>query len=127
MNSTLAASNSTLIHENKALNGLMKEYEGALENLMSSFRVRAQNVHSAELDLIRRYEEQLLDREEEDSKRELEDGIAFSVAIERVSALLRGLVSALEGESVDRETELVRLRKENEGLKILAQLQSLQS
>lgn len=94
---------------------------------MSSFRVRAQNVHSAELDLIRRYEEQLLDREEEDSKRELEDGIAFSVAIERISALLRGLVGALEGESVDRETELVRLRKENEGLKILAQLQSLQS
>lgn len=41
MNSTLAAENQGLLHDNKQLGTLIKEYEQTLESVMGSFRTRA--------------------------------------------------------------------------------------
>ena len=41
MNTVMAADNQALLHDNKQLNGLIKEYETTLENVMNQFRNRA--------------------------------------------------------------------------------------
>lgn len=41
MNASLAAENQGLLHDNKQLGALIKEYEQTLENVMSAFRTRA--------------------------------------------------------------------------------------
>ena len=41
MNAQMTAENNTLQNDNKQLNALIKEYEQAVENVMSNFRTRA--------------------------------------------------------------------------------------
>jgi hypothetical protein len=41
MNTSLAAENQTLQHDNKQLGALIREYEQTLESVMSAFRRRA--------------------------------------------------------------------------------------
>lgn len=87
------------------------------------------DVQDSELKLIRTYESKLLEKEEENSRLELEDGIAFSDAIAKLSALLRAILKCQVGEgeehdaqdrAMEREIELVRLQCENEHLRRLA-------
>jgi len=163
MNGSLAAENASLVNDNKALNGLIREYEQTLDTVMSNFRNRAVrspslpfltiararyrlmkltkriyqgDVQDSELKLIRTYESKLLEKEEENSRLELEDGIAFSEAIAKLSGLLRAVLKCQVGEddsswqdgngvgeedkAMEREVELVRLQCENEHLRRLA-------
>jgi hypothetical protein len=41
MNVTMIAENQSLLHDNKQLGALIKEYEQTLETLMSAFRTKA--------------------------------------------------------------------------------------
>jgi hypothetical protein len=41
MNASLAAENQGLLHDNKQLGALIKEYEQTLESVMGAFRTRA--------------------------------------------------------------------------------------
>jgi len=143
MNATMGAENQALANDNKQLSNLIKEYEQTLETLMATFRTRAQSVQERELSLIRDFEAKLLAREEENAELELRVHSDISVAVARLSYLLRQLLRAQGGEDVDpppspadeaaerepwtaaeaadhaleREIELARLEKENEELR----------
>jgi len=152
MNTYMIAENQGLQHDNKQLNTLIKEYEQTLENLMSTFRNRAQDVQERELSLIREYETKLLARQEEDAAHDLASSTAVSETLRRVSYLLRQFLRTLGGEDLDllttqpeddedrqscnsilsgdyaleREIELVRLEKENEELQRMMGLVAVQ-
>ncbi|KAJ3716980.1 hypothetical protein FB446DRAFT_747118 [Lentinula raphanica] len=98
MNAAMMAENQSLQHDNKQLNTLIKEYEQTLEKLMSEFRNRAQTVQENELSLIRHYESQLLQLEEENSSRELEASTKISESISRLSEFLRNCMREVGGE-----------------------------
>lgn len=54
MNASLSVENQGLLHDNKQLGALIKEYEQTLENVMGAFRTRAVR-HSLHLRLIEPY------------------------------------------------------------------------
>ncbi|OJA16845.1 hypothetical protein AZE42_03627 [Rhizopogon vesiculosus] len=139
MNSSLAAENQTLQHDNKQLGVLIREYEQTLESVMSAFRRRARDVQEHELALIREYESKLIARESEDLLLALSASTAQSAALGRISNMLRRLMRILHGEdakgadtpeankgnmgefdfeekedwSLERDCELSRLEREN--------------
>ncbi|KAJ3531741.1 hypothetical protein NMY22_g8029 [Coprinellus aureogranulatus] len=152
MSAGIAAENQGLLHDNKQLSSLIKEYEQTLETLMSTFRNRAQHVQERELSLIREFESKLLAREEENAKAELQANATISNAISRLSFLFRQLLRAHGGETLEdtnsvdeaeeqepwalsqtadyaleREIELERLQNENEELRRMAGLAPPQS
>ena len=45
MNAQIVIENQTLLHENKQLSILLKEYEGTMDNIMSKFRNHAVRPH----------------------------------------------------------------------------------
>jgi hypothetical protein len=45
MNAQIVIENQTLLHENKQLSILLKEYEGTMDNIMSKFRNHAVCLH----------------------------------------------------------------------------------
>ena len=47
MNAQMSSENNALLNDNKQLGVLIKEYEQTLENVMTSFRVRAVSCHLA--------------------------------------------------------------------------------
>ncbi|KIK59834.1 hypothetical protein GYMLUDRAFT_1003696 [Collybiopsis luxurians FD-317 M1] len=102
MNSTMTAENQSLQHDNKQLNTLIKEYEQTLDTLMSTFRNRAQTVQENELSLIRQYESNLLQLEEENSSKELETSTRISESISRLSEMLRNCLREVGGERTSR-------------------------
>lgn len=52
MNASLIIENQTLLHENKQLNSLLKEYEQTLETVMTKFRSQAVSVGLPSLTLL---------------------------------------------------------------------------
>jgi hypothetical protein len=44
MNAQIIIENQTLVHENKQLCGLLKEYEGTMETIMTKFRNHAVSI-----------------------------------------------------------------------------------
>ncbi|KAF8555739.1 hypothetical protein OG21DRAFT_822826 [Imleria badia] len=100
MNASLAAENQGLLHDNKQLGVLIKEYEQTLESVMGAFRTRARDVQEHELALIREYEARLLAKESENLLRILSSTIAESISLGRISAALRSLLRVLNGEDV---------------------------
>lgn len=52
MNVTLGAENQGLLHDNKQLGGLIKEYEQTLESVMGAFRTRAVRHVSLIVDMV---------------------------------------------------------------------------
>ncbi|KAH0832005.1 hypothetical protein J3R83DRAFT_12909 [Lanmaoa asiatica] len=100
MNASLAAENQDLLHDNKQLGALIKEYEQTLESVMGAFRTRARDVQEHELALIREYEARLLAKESENLLRVLSSTTAESISLGRISATLRSLLRVLNGEDV---------------------------
>ena len=49
MNAQIIIENQTLLHENKQLSALLKEYEGTMGDIMSKFRNHAVRHNSASL------------------------------------------------------------------------------
>lgn len=120
MNAGMMAENQSLQHDNKQLNTLIKEYEQTLDTLMSkylassfnledlycfivgTFRNRAQTVQENELSLIRHYESNLLQLEEENSSKELEASTRISESISRMSEVLRNCLREVGGERTSK-------------------------
>lgn len=119
MNASLAAENQGLLHDNKQLGVLIKEYEQTLESVMGAFRTRAvrhllpcrmlcltthrlvqRDVQEHELTLIREYEARLLAKESENLLCALSSTTAESISLGRISATLRSLFRVLNGEDV---------------------------
>lgn len=117
MNASLAAENQGLLHDNKQLGVLIKEYEQTLESVMGAFRTRAvrdllpsrmlyliffvqRDVQEHELALIREYEARLLAKESENLLCALSSTTAESISLGRLSATLRSLFRVLNGEDV---------------------------
>lgn len=101
MNATMSSENFGLMNDNKQLNTLIKEYEQTLENLMATFRTRANEVQQRELAIIREYENKLLIRETEELVRSLATSSTMSTSLARIGTLLRSLTRALGGEEED--------------------------
>ncbi|KDQ62562.1 hypothetical protein JAAARDRAFT_54489 [Jaapia argillacea MUCL 33604] len=98
MNSAMSAENQALLHDNKQLNALIKEYEQTLETVMSTFRTRANEVQEHELSLIREYETRLVAQETEDLNAELASSTQLSESLSRISTLLRQVIRLTNGE-----------------------------
>ncbi|KAI0786848.1 hypothetical protein C8Q75DRAFT_807939 [Abortiporus biennis] len=101
MNTTIAAENYALMNDNKQLNALIKEYEQTLENVMATFRTRANDVQQRELSIVREYEQKLLIRETEELARSLSSSTTLSMSIARLGKLLRTIMRTVHGEDPD--------------------------
>jgi hypothetical protein len=144
MNAAMMADNHALQRDNKQLNGLIKEYEQTLENVMSAFRNRAREVQEKELTLIRDFESRILSFQDEDSTKQLIASTSQSESLARLSRSFRQFMRSVGGEDADknlpnganqmedfeawsassgtdwaleRECELSRLERENEELR----------
>jgi hypothetical protein len=117
MNAAVATENQSLLHDNKQLGALIKDYEQTLETLMSAFRTKAvcrptfpiafvsddwlifqRDVQEHELSLVREYEEKLLTREEATATQELAHSLAISQSFARLSNSMRSYTRAFGGE-----------------------------
>ncbi|CAL1712754.1 unnamed protein product [Somion occarium] len=98
MNAAMSAENQTLVNDNKQLNALIKEYEQTLENVMATFRNRANEVQQRELAIIRDYERKLLIRETEELVKALECTSSQSLSLTRLGQTLRAMTRSLNGE-----------------------------
>ncbi|THH28813.1 hypothetical protein EUX98_g5371 [Antrodiella citrinella] len=105
LNASMLTENQALMNDNKQLNALIKEYEQTLENVMATFRNRANEVQQRELTLIREYEHKLLVRETEDLMRQLSANSSLSTSLARLGTLLRSVVRTLNGEDPDSVPE----------------------
>jgi len=98
MNASLIIENQTLLHENKQLNSLLKEYEQTLEAVMAKFRSQAHAAQQHELNLTRHYETLLLSRESNSLNQELQLSTKQSESLARLGHYLRLTMRSLQGE-----------------------------
>jgi len=115
MNASILAENRDLQYDNKQLNALIREYEQTLENVMSNFRNRAQDVQERELSLIREYEMKLLARQEEHVTQDLALSSSISESLVRLSNHLRQFLRSLQGEEPSRSSRIMDSADEEEG------------
>jgi len=101
MNAQIIIENQTLLHENKQLSALLKEYEGTMGDIMSKFRNHALAAQKHELTLTRHYETLLLARESQSLTTDLTASENTSQAFQRLSKNLRGLFRSMAGEDPD--------------------------
>ncbi|KAF9817749.1 hypothetical protein IEO21_03208 [Rhodonia placenta] len=138
-NAQIIIENHTLLHENRQLSLLLKEYEQTMETIMTKFRSHALASQRHELALTQHYETLILARETSLLQADLSGNTAVADSLQRLSANLRALVRSLQGEDADapppsaedlldglldrddwaleREREIARLEKENEQLR----------
>ncbi|KAH8104827.1 hypothetical protein BXZ70DRAFT_922626 [Cristinia sonorae] len=105
LNASMLSENQTLMNDNKQLNALIKEYEQTLENVMATFRNRANEVQQRELAIIREYEQKLLIRETEELIHSLAASSSLSTSLARLGTLLRSVMRTLNGEDPDSVPE----------------------
>ncbi|KAF8640623.1 hypothetical protein AX17_000284 [Amanita inopinata Kibby_2008] len=101
INAQLIIENQTLLHENKQLNVLLKEYETTLETVMSKFRNHTLAAQRHGLTLTRHYEALILARETQTHLTDLSSSIQTSQSLQRISTLLRALLQSMNGEIHD--------------------------
>ncbi|KAG6851391.1 hypothetical protein H0H93_005789 [Arthromyces matolae] len=93
--------NQVLLHENKQLSQLLKEYEQTMETIMSKFRNHALAAQRHELTLTRHYETLLQARETHSMSSDLLSSTEMAQVLRRLSHHLRGLLHSLAGETPD--------------------------
>lgn len=98
----LVIENQTLLHENKQLSLLLKEYESTMETVMSKFRNHALAAQQHELTLTRHYETLFAARQSSLSS-EFGSSPNHNRALNRLTHHLRGLMRSLVGEETDAE------------------------
>ncbi|KAJ7508683.1 hypothetical protein B0H11DRAFT_38956 [Mycena galericulata] len=102
MNAQIVIENQTLLHENKQLSVLLKEYEVTMETVMAKFRNHALATQQHELNLTRHYEALLLTRETQNLSLDLASGTDIARSLQRVAQLLRGMLRSMAGEDTDQ-------------------------
>ncbi|KAF7307316.1 hypothetical protein MIND_00525600 [Mycena indigotica] len=105
MNAHIVIENQTLLHENKQLSILLKEYEGTLETVMAKFRNHALASQQYELNLTRHYEALLLTRETQTLSHDLASSSEITHSVQRIAHLLRATLQVMAGEDPDPELE----------------------
>ncbi|THV06552.1 hypothetical protein K435DRAFT_743671 [Dendrothele bispora CBS 962.96] len=105
MNAQIIIENQTLLHENKQLSLLLKEYESTLDTIMSKFRNHALAAQQHELTLTRHYETLILARENQDFSTELSSTINMTHTLQRLSYYLRCLFRSMAGEKTDEDED----------------------
>ncbi|KZT57465.1 hypothetical protein CALCODRAFT_496112 [Calocera cornea HHB12733] len=98
MNAHLVVENQTLNHENKQLNILLKEYEQALDVIMTKFRTHAHSTQTHDLALTRHYEALLLTSQSALMNSSLQTSAQQTESLARLSHLLRAALRSLQGE-----------------------------
>ncbi|KAK7690350.1 hypothetical protein QCA50_007007 [Cerrena zonata] len=98
MNAAMSAENQSLVNDSKQLGALIKEYEQTLENVMTTFRKRANEVQERELAIIREYETKLLIHETEELVKLLENTTSQSSSLTTLGVTLRMMMRSLQGE-----------------------------
>ncbi|KAF7337595.1 hypothetical protein MSAN_02232800 [Mycena sanguinolenta] len=101
MNAQIIIENQTLLHENKQLSILLKEYESTLDTVMAKFRNHALATQQHELNLTRHYEALLLTRETQNLSLDLASGTDLARSLQHVSQLLRAMLRSMAGEDTD--------------------------
>jgi hypothetical protein len=132
MNAQIVIENQTLLHENKQLSVLLKEYEGTMDNIMSNFRNHAVRptiftsqlrqltsfqvaAQQHELTLTRHYEGLLLARESQSLTNDLALTTNTSQALHRLSKNLSALLRNMAGEEPDDAGLLSNSQNQIEG------------
>ncbi|PCH34113.1 hypothetical protein WOLCODRAFT_22464 [Wolfiporia cocos MD-104 SS10] len=90
--------NHTLLHENRQLSLLLKEYEQTMETVMSKFRSHALAAQRHELTLTKHYESLIHARETSLLQAELSNDTAVQQSLERLADNLRALLRTMTGE-----------------------------
>ncbi|KAG6854142.1 hypothetical protein C0991_010053 [Blastosporella zonata] len=106
INAQTVIENQTLLHENKQLSLLLKEYENTMETIMSKFRNHALAAQRHELTLTRHYETLLHTREAYSQSSDLLTSTEMGYLLHRLSHHLRGLMRSLAGEPPDPKDPL---------------------
>lgn len=100
-NAHMVIENQTLLHENKQLGLLLKEYETTLETIMGKFRTHALAAQRHELTLTRHYESLLQARESHAMSTDLSASTSVAQSVQRLAHHLRCLLRAMAGEEPD--------------------------
>ncbi|KAI0348132.1 hypothetical protein BDW22DRAFT_1320468 [Trametopsis cervina] len=97
-NAQIIIENHTLLHENRQLSMLLKEYEHTMETIMGKFRNHAAAAQQHELTLTRHYEQLLVSRDNASMQSSVSSNAAVAASLQRLSEGLRGLLHSLAGE-----------------------------
>nr|GAT59813.1 predicted protein [Mycena chlorophos] len=104
-NAQIVIENQSLLHENKQLSILLKEYENTLETVMTKFRNHSLASQQYELNLTRHYEALLMTRETQALSHDLASDTEIAHSVQRVAHLLRATLRAMAGEDPDPDLE----------------------
>ncbi|KAF6754356.1 hypothetical protein DFP72DRAFT_1010073 [Ephemerocybe angulata] len=97
-NAQIIIENQTLLHENKQLSLLLKEYESTLDTIMTKFRTHALAAQQHELTLTRHYEGLLMSRDDTALSTDLRSSTNVNQSLQRLAHHLRGLLRSMAGE-----------------------------
>ncbi|KAG8219457.1 hypothetical protein J3R82DRAFT_385 [Butyriboletus roseoflavus] len=109
LNAQFIVENQTLLHENKQLSLLLKEYENTMETIMTKFRNHALAAQQHELTLARHYEGLLLACDSQNQFSDLATETQTAMGLQRLAQSLRALYRSMIGEdpgSADEDTEV---------------------
>ncbi|KAH9486417.1 hypothetical protein JR316_0000481 [Psilocybe cubensis] len=101
LNAQIIIENQTLLHENKQLSLLLKEYEGTMDTIMSKFRNHALAAQQHELTLTRHYETLLAAHDSQNASSRFVLSPNITQSLHRLSLYLRGLLKTMAGENYD--------------------------
>lgn len=96
-NAQIIIENHTLVHENRQLSMLLKDYEQTMESIMTKFRSHAVAAQQHELTLTRHYENLLITRENASFQSDISSNASVGTSLDRLSQYLRALIKSLAG------------------------------
>ncbi|KIJ66353.1 hypothetical protein HYDPIDRAFT_109359 [Hydnomerulius pinastri MD-312] len=103
MNAQFNIENQTLLHENKQLSLLLKEYETTMETIMTKFRNHALAAQQHELTLTRHYEGLLLACDSQSQFIDLASETQTALSLQRLAQNLRALHRSMAGEDPESD------------------------
>ncbi|KAG9314007.1 hypothetical protein JVU11DRAFT_4785 [Chiua virens] len=101
MNAQCIIENQSLLHENKQLSLLLKEYENTMETIMTKFRNHALAAQQHELTLTRHYEGLLLACDSQNQYNDLAAETQTAISLQRLAQNLRALCRSMIGDDPD--------------------------
>ncbi|KAF7794339.1 hypothetical protein EIP86_005473 [Pleurotus ostreatoroseus] len=97
-NAQIIIENHSLLHENRQLTGLLREYEQTMETIMDKFRGHAIAAQQHALTLTRHYENLLMTRANMSMQADYTTNPAVTSSLQRLSESLHALLHSMSGE-----------------------------
>ncbi|KAI0692955.1 hypothetical protein BC835DRAFT_1097849 [Cytidiella melzeri] len=116
-NAQIIIENHALLHENRQLSMLLKEYEHTMDTIMGKFRSHTAAAQQHELTLTRHYEQLLLPRESAFTQSDLALNVNVTTSLQHLSENLHALLHSMAGEDplgVQKEGEPINLEETEE-------------